>query len=116
MYAIRSYYDPEKAKAWFAGNDGYLFDMPLPVGGRFSLWSAASLACMIYLKAGTFEAILKGAAAMDDHTRTATLAENLPMRLAPLDSWNASSLQRSMRVMLAYSHRLRMLPTYLQLV
>ena len=106
--------NPEKAKAWFAGNDGYLFDMPLSVGGRFSLWSAASLACMIYLKAGTFEAILKGAAAMDDHVRTTPLAENLPMRLALLDFWNASFLHRSMRVMLAYANRLRMLPTYLQ--
>ena len=106
--------NPERAKAWFGGNDGYLFDMPLSVGGRFSLWSAASLACMVYLKAGTFEAILKGAAEMDAHTRTAPLAENLPMRLALLDFWNASCLERSMRVMLAYSHRLRMLPTYLQ--
>lgn len=106
--------NPERAKAWFAGNDGYLFDMPLSVGGRFSLWSAASLACMIYLKAGTFEAILKGAADMDAHTRTTPLAENLPMRLALLDFWNASFVERSMRVMLAYSHRLRMLPTYLQ--
>lgn len=106
--------NPERAKAWFGGNEGYLFDMPLSVGGRFSLWSAASLACMIYLKAGTFEAILAGAAAMDDHTRATPLASNLPMRLALLDFWNASCLERSMRVMLAYSHRLRMLPTYLQ--
>lgn len=106
--------NPGRAKAWVGSNDGYLFDMPLSVGGRFSLWSAASLACMIYLKAGTFEAILKGAAEMDAHTRTAPLADNLPMRLALLDFWNTSCLQRSMRVMLAYSHRLRMLPTYLQ--
>ena len=106
--------NPERAKAWLGSNDGYLFDMPLPVGGRFSLWSSASLACMIYLKTGTFEAILKGAADMDAHTRSAPLAENLPMRLALLDFWNASFLERSMRVMLAYSHRLRMLPTYLQ--
>ena len=51
---------------------------------------------------------------MDAHTRTTPLAENLPMRLALLDFWNASFVERSMRVMLAYSHRLRMLPTYLQ--
>lgn len=106
--------NPEKAKAWFNGNDGYLFDMPLSVGGRFSLWSAASLACMIYLKAGTFEAILKGAAAMDDHARTAPLAGNMPMRLALMDFWNTSILGRKMRVLLAYANRLRMLPTYLQ--
>jgi glucose-6-phosphate isomerase len=106
--------NPEKAKAWFAGNDGYLFDMPLSVGGRFSLWSAASLACMIYLKAGTFEAILRGAAAMDDHARTAPLETNLPMRLALMDFWNTSILGQKMRVLLAYANRLRLLPTYLQ--
>ena len=106
--------NPERATDWLGGQEAHLFDLPLSVGGRFSLWSAASLACMIYLKAGTFEAILKGAAEMDAHTRTAPLAENLPMRLALLDFWNASFLHRSMRVMLAYAHRLRMLPTYLQ--
>ena len=88
--------------------------MPLSVGGRFSLWSAASLACMIYLKAGTFEAILKGAADMDAHTQSAPVAENLPMRLALMDFWNTSILGRKMRVLLAYANRLRLLPTYLQ--
>ena len=106
--------NPDKAKAWFGDHEGYLFDMPLSVGGRFSLWSAASLACMIYLKAGTFEAILKGAAAMDDHTRTTPLTDNLPMRLALMDFWNTSLLGRPMRVLLAYANRLRLLPTYLQ--
>lgn len=106
--------NPEKARAWFSGHEGYLFDMPLSVGGRFSLWSAASLACMIYLKAGTFEDILKGAADMDAHTQANPIADNLPMRLALMDFWNASILGRKMRVLLSYANRLRLLPTYLQ--
>ncbi|MEZ5998060.1 MAG: glucose-6-phosphate isomerase [Hyphomonas sp.] len=106
--------NPAKAQAWLAGGDAYLFDMPLSVGGRFSLWSAASLACMIYLQDGTFQGILKGAAAMDDHVRTAPLETNLAMRLALLDFWNTSIVGRKMRVQLAYANRLRMLPTYLQ--
>ncbi|MBA3070226.1 MAG: glucose-6-phosphate isomerase [Hyphomonas sp.] len=106
--------NPAKATAWLGGRSAHLFDMPLSVGGRFSLWSAASLACMISLGPDTFRDILAGAAEMDDHTRAAPLADNVPMRLALLDYWNASVRGAPMRVLLAYANRLRMLPTYLQ--
>ncbi len=106
--------NPAKAKAWLGGAPGHIFDMPLSVGGRFSLWSAASLACMISLGPDVFRAILKGAAAMDAHARDTALAQNVPMRLALLDYWNASVRGDPMRVVLAYANRLRMLPTYLQ--
>ena len=106
--------NPERARAWLGGQDAHLFDMPLSVGGRFSLWSAASLACMIEIGADNFEAILRGAAEMDNHVRSTPLAENVAMRLALLDYWNASILGQEMRVVLAYANRLRMLPTYLQ--
>ncbi|MEQ9506495.1 MAG: glucose-6-phosphate isomerase [Hyphomonas sp.] len=106
--------NPAKAKDWLGGREAHLFDMPLSVGGRFSFWSAASLACMIALGPDVFREILEGAAEMDDHARTAPLAANLPMRLALLDHWNASIRGEPMRVVLAYANRLRMLPTYLQ--
>ena len=105
---------PDKAEAWLGGREAHLFDMPLSVGGRFSLWSAASLACMIYLTADVFERILVGAEEMDTHTRDTPLATNVPMRLALLDYWNTSVLGDRMRVLLAYANRLRLLPTYLQ--
>ena len=106
--------NPAKAKAWLGGHGAHLFDMPLSVGGRFSLWSAASLGCMISLGPDVFRDILAGAAEMDAHTRSAPLETNLPMRLALLDYWNASVRGEAMRVVLAYANRLRMLPTYLQ--
>lgn len=106
--------NPAKAKAWLGAASGHVFDMPLSVGGRFSLWSAASLACMISLGPEVFRAILKGAAAMDDHVRDTAIAKNVPMRLALLDYWNASVRGDPMRVVLAYANRLRLLPTYLQ--
>lgn len=106
--------NPAKAKSWLGGREAHTFDMPLSVGGRFSFWSAASLACMIYLGPDVFREILAGAADMDVHARTAPLADNLPMRLALLDYWNASVRGEPMRVLLAYANRLRMLPTYLQ--
>lgn len=106
--------NPDRAKAWLDGREAHVFDMPLSVGGRFSLWSAASLACMIHLGADTFGEILSGAAEMDTHVRTAPLEENVAMRLALLDYWNTSVRGQKMRVLLAYANRLRLLPTYLQ--
>lgn len=106
--------NPDKAKAWLGGREAYTFDMPLSVGGRFSLWSAASLACMIYLGPENFRKILNGANEMDEHVRTAPLAQNAAMRLALLDFWNTSIREKPMRVLLAYANRLRLLPTYLQ--
>jgi len=104
----------DRAKAWLDGREAHVFDMPLSVGGRFSLWSAASLACMIYLGADVFEEILQGAADMDAHVRSTALEENAAMHLALLDYWNATVRNEKMRVLLAYANRLRMLPTYLQ--
>lgn len=106
--------NPEKAHKWLGGAEAHLFEMPLSVGGRFSLWSAASLACMIYLGPETFRKILDGAHAMDEHVRTAPLVSNAAMRLALLDYWNTSVRERPMRALLAYANRLRLLPTYLQ--
>lgn len=106
--------NPDRATAWLSGRRAHQFDMPLSVGGRFSLWSAASLGCMIYLGADTFEAILAGAHTMDQHVQNADIGDNVPMLLALLDYWNAAHRGENMRVALAYANRLRMLPTYLQ--
>lgn len=103
-----------RAEQWLSGSCAAIFDLPDEVGGRFSIWSAASVSCMIGLGADTFEAFLKGAEAMDEHVKTAPIAENHAARLALLDYWNASVLHQTMRVQLAYSNRLRLLPTYLQ--
>ena len=106
--------NPDRATKWADGADVHLFDMPLSVGGRFSMWSAASLCCMITLGPDIFRKIAAGAHTMDTHVQTAPLPQNLPMVLALLDYWNASVRRQPMRVALAYSSRLRMLPTYLQ--
>ena len=38
---------PAKATAWLGGRAAHLFDMPLSVGGRFSLWSSVGLSAAI---------------------------------------------------------------------
>ena len=104
----------DRASAWLDGADVTTFDMPASVGGRFSIWSNAALACRIALGPDIITSVRNGAAAMDTHFRDAPLETNMPAQLALLDYWNRSVLGQSMRVVLAYARRLRMLPTYLQ--
>ena len=104
----------ERATAWLDGTPATTLDMPLSVGGRYSIWSAASVAVMASFGTDTFEAFLSGAAEMDRHVKSTPLSENLAARLALLDFWNTSFMGFESRAVLAYSRRLRMLPTYLQ--
>lgn len=103
-----------RAQRWAGSEDPLVLDLPETVGGRFSIWSAGSLACMISLGPDLFEDFLAGAAAMDQHVRTSPLRTNMAVRLALLDVWNSSVMGFSSRAVLAYSRRLRLLPTYLQ--
>ena len=57
------------------------------VGGRYSLWSAIGLPIALAIGADGFRALLAGAHAMDEHFRTAPLAQNLPVWLGLLDVW-----------------------------
>ncbi|WP_311221829.1 MULTISPECIES: glucose-6-phosphate isomerase [unclassified Acidovorax] len=84
------------------------------VGGRYSLWSAIGLPIAIAIGAENFRALLAGAHAMDEHFRTAPLAQNLPVRLGLLDVWYRNFHGFSSRSVAPYSHGLRRLPAYLQ--
>ncbi|MEO1323935.1 MAG: glucose-6-phosphate isomerase [Pseudomonadota bacterium] len=106
--------NPDRATNWLGGIPATTLGMPISVGGRYSIWSAASVAVMTSFGVDAFEAFLAGAADMDLHVKTAPLSENLAARLALLDYWNTSYLGFASRAVLAYSRRLRMLPTYLQ--
>ena len=106
--------NPDRATAWLDGTPATTLDMPISVGGRYSIWSAASVAVMTSFGADTFREFLRGAAQMDLHVKTADVSTNLAARLALLDFWNTSFMGFASRAVLAYSRRLRMLPTYLQ--
>jgi glucose-6-phosphate isomerase len=84
------------------------------VGGRFSLWSAIGLPVAIAVGAAGFRELLAGAHAMDEHFRTAPLAQNLPVRLGLLDVWYRNFHGFSSRSIAPYSSPLRRLPAYLQ--
>lgn len=105
---------PEKAEAWLGRASSQIFDMPVSVGGRFSLWSNASLACMIAFGRSWFEEFLSGARDMDTHVRTSALSDNLAVKLALTDYWNMTIRGIESNIVLGYANALRMLPTYLQ--
>ncbi len=84
------------------------------VGGRYSLWSAIGLPIMVYIGMEHFIELLEGAHAMDEHFRTAPLAENLPVILAMLGVWYIDFFGSASQVTLVYDDYLRSLPDYLQ--
>jgi glucose-6-phosphate isomerase len=84
------------------------------VGGRYSVWSSVGLALAIAIGAKHFTEFLEGAHALDEHTRTAPLAQNLPALLAAIGVWNINFQQLPTLAVLPYTERLARLPAYLQ--
>jgi len=84
------------------------------VGGRYSLWSSIGLAIAIAIGGDHFRALLAGARELDEHFRTAPLAENLPVLLALIAVWNQNLLGTTSQVILPYDSRMHRFPAYLQ--
>ncbi|MDH5577134.1 MAG: glucose-6-phosphate isomerase [Betaproteobacteria bacterium] len=121
----------QAAKAWLGGR-GRLFAVTaneaaarafgaaevLPmwdwVGGRYSVWSAASFSALAALGADAFEQFLAGARDMDRHFLEAPPEKNVPALLALLGVWNVNFLGAATHCVLPYAHALKLLPAYLQ--
>lgn len=101
---------PERAKAFGCGQVLGFADW---VGGRFSLWSAVGTSLAIALGWEAFERLLAGARAMDVHFREAPPEANAPMLMALAEVFNVAA-GRAARTIAPYSHRLRLLPAFLQ--
>src|SRR5690606_3081713 len=102
---------PEKAETWGCGRTFGFRDW---VGGRYSLWSAVSLSVAVALGWETFERVLAGARAMDEHFLTADLERNAPVLTALAQVFNVEGLGRTARTVAPYAHGLRRLPAFLQ--
>jgi len=94
-----------------AENTLYLPDW---VGGRYSLWSAVSLAAAAVMGEGGFSEFLRGGAEMDDHFQAAPLAKNLPVLMALTGIWHRNICDYPAQAVIPYDYRLRSLPAYLQ--
>jgi len=84
------------------------------VGGRYSMDSAIGLSTMIAIGPDHFREMLSGFHAMDEHFRSAPLAQNMPALLGLLAIWNNNFLGAPTCAVLPYDQYLKRLPAYLQ--
>ena len=91
-----------------------MFEFEDWVGGRYSLWSAIGLPIALYIGMDSFEELLSGGYAMDQHFRTAPLEDNLPVILAVLGVWYNDFFGFETHAILPYDQYLHRFPTYFQ--
>ena len=84
------------------------------VGGRYSMDSAIGLSTMLAIGPEGFARLLAGFHAMDEHFRTAPLAENLPVLLGLLGVWYTDFFDAQTVAVLPYDQYLDRFPAYLQ--
>ena len=84
------------------------------VGGRYSMESAIGLSTMLAIGPKAFQEMLAGFHSMDEHFRTAPLAQNLPCLLGLLSIWYANFFGVETVAVLPYDQYLKRFPAYLQ--
>ncbi len=84
------------------------------VGGRYSMDSAIGLSTMVAIGPDNFEELLAGFHAMDEHFRTAPLAQNLPVLMGLLCVWYAGFFGAETVGVMPYEQYLKRFPAYLQ--
>jgi len=84
------------------------------VGGRYSMDSAIGLSTMIAIGPDDFDEMLAGFRAMDEHFRTAPLAQNLPVLLGLLCVWYGGFFDAQSVGVMPYDQYLKRFPAYLQ--
>jgi len=84
------------------------------VGGRYSMDSAIGLSTMVAVGPERFGEMLAGFHAMDEHFRTAPLAENLPVLMGLLTVWYVDFFGAASIGVMPYEQYLKRFPAYLQ--
>ncbi len=103
-----------KATAAFGINPDNVFEFWDWVGGRYSLWSAIGLPIALFVGMDKFEELLAGAHTMDEHFRTAPMAQNMPVLMGMLGIWYGDFFGASSNAVLPYDQYLHRFPAYLQ--
>ncbi len=93
-----------------------ILPMGKEIGGRYSLWSAASLSAAVAVGMDHFRQFLQGAHMMDCHFHRTPLSENLPVILGLLSIWQSNFCDAHTQLILPYDYRLRYFPVYIQQV
>ena len=84
------------------------------VGGRYSGWSAIGLSVAIAIGFDNFVDLLSGAHAADEHFRSATLDENIPVIMGVLGVWYNNFWDAQSHVILPYDQYLARFAAYFQ--
>lgn len=84
------------------------------VGGRYSLWSAIGLSIALTIGYEHFEALLKGAAAADEHFRKEKFDRNIPVLMGLLGIWYTNFFNAQSEAILPYDQYLHRFAAYFQ--
>ncbi len=84
------------------------------VGGRYSLWSAIGLSIALTIGMDDFEELLVGAHDMDEHFRTASLEQNMPVILGLLGVWYNNFFDAQSHAIFPYDQYLQRFSAYFQ--
>ena len=104
----------KKAAIEFGIHPDNVLDMWDWVGGRYSLWSTIGLPIAISVGMDNFRAMLRGAYEVDQHFRTAPLAQNIPVIMALLGVWYINFFGATTHAILPYDEHMKSFPAYLQ--
>jgi glucose-6-phosphate isomerase len=103
----------EKVKEFGIDADN-IFPMWDWVGGRFSLWSAVGLTISLAVGFENFDSLLCGAHKMDEHFKSTSFDQNLPVVTALLSVWYNNFFGVETEAIIPYSQYLNQFATYLQ--
>ena len=84
------------------------------VGGRYSLWSAIGLSIALTIGFGNFEKLLEGARAMDQHFRSTSFEDNIPVILALIGIWYNNFWGFESEAILPYDQYMHRFAAYFQ--
>jgi glucose-6-phosphate isomerase len=98
----------------FGIDSNNIFPMWDWVGGRFSLWSAVGLSISLAVGFDNFDHLLKGANKMDNHFKSESFDQNIPVILALLSVWYNNFFGAESEALIPYTQYLQKLAPYLQ--
>ena len=104
----------EKDVTAFGIDKANMFEFWDWVGGRYSLWSAIGLSIALTIGYEHFEALLKGAAAVDEHFRKEKFDKNIPVLMALIGIWYTNFFGAQSEAILPYDQYLHRFAAYLQ--
>ncbi len=84
------------------------------VGGRYSLWSSIGLSIACTIGYDNFVELLKGAHSMDNHFKTASFDQNIPVLLALIGIWYNNFFEAESESILPYDQYLHRFAAYFQ--